>query len=79
MAFFTPDLDAYVAARGTYFDLREEAPGPLYDRVADLAEGLQDLDGLAARHRERYEAFRAKFAPWDDGKAAARVIDAFFD
>ncbi len=79
MVFFTPDLDAYVAGRGTYFDLREEAPGPLYTKVGDLAAGLADLHGLANLHRDRYDAFRTKFAPWDDGKAAARVIDAFFD
>jgi CDP-glycerol glycerophosphotransferase len=79
MAFFTPDLEEYVAGRGTYFDLREEAPGPLHVKVDELATGLLDLDGLAAHHRDRYDSFRAKFAPWDDGKAAARVIDAFFD
>jgi CDP-glycerol glycerophosphotransferase len=48
-------------------------------KVDELATGLLDLDGLAAHHRDRYDSFRAKFAPWDDGKAAARVIDAFFD
>jgi CDP-glycerol glycerophosphotransferase len=78
MAFFTPDLDAYVAGRGTYFDLRDEAPGPLYDKVEDLAAGLSDLDALLTEHRDRYDTFRTKYAPWDDGKAAARVVDAFF-
>jgi CDP-glycerol glycerophosphotransferase len=79
MAFFTPDLKKYVAARGVYFDLAEHAPGPLAEDVVELAEHLRDLDALAAGYREKYTAFRDKFAPWDDGKAAARVVDAFFE
>lgn len=78
MAFFTPDLNQYIAVRGVYFDLREHAPGPLYDDVAHLADGLLDLDKLSAQYAARYRAFREKFAPWDDGKAASRVVDAFF-
>jgi CDP-glycerol glycerophosphotransferase len=78
MAFFTPDLKRYVASRGMYFDLAEHAPGPLYEDVARLADGLRDLDALTRDHADKYEAFRQRFAPWDDGKAAARVVDAFF-
>jgi CDP-glycerol glycerophosphotransferase len=78
MAFFTPDIEQYVAARGVYFDLAETVPGPLYEDVAHLADGLRDLDALAARYRDKYAAFCGRFAPWDDGKAAARVVDAFF-
>jgi CDP-glycerol glycerophosphotransferase len=79
MLFFTPDLKQYMAARGTYFDLEQAAPGPLYSEVGPLAAGLRDLDKLAVRYRDRYAAFVTRFAPWDDGKAAARVVDAFFE
>ena len=70
---------SYVAARGTYFDLAEFAPGPMYTDVEDMAKGLQDLDGLVRGHADAYAAFVEKFAPWDDGGAAARVVDAFFE
>jgi CDP-glycerol glycerophosphotransferase len=76
--FFTPDLRQYAASRGVYFDLAEVAPGPLDVDVVTLAAHLKDVDEVAASHAERYAAFRARFAPWDDGKAAARVVDAFF-
>jgi hypothetical protein len=26
----------------------------------------------------RYERFRSRFAPWDDGKAAQRVVERVF-
>lgn len=76
--FFTPDLVKYVATRGAYFDLAVNAPGPLITEVTHLADALRNLETVAAEHREAYAAFREKFAPWDDGKATARVVDAFF-
>jgi CDP-glycerol glycerophosphotransferase len=79
MAFFTPDLEQYVVARGAYFDLSEVAPGPLYPDVAHLGDALRDLEGLATQFAGRYAAFCERFTPWDDGKAAARVVDSFFN
>jgi CDP-glycerol glycerophosphotransferase len=78
IVYFTPDLARYAAARGVYFDLAECAPGPMYTDIEALAEGLRDLRALAERYRDRYAAFRERFTPWDDGHAAARVVDAFF-
>jgi CDP-glycerol glycerophosphotransferase len=46
--------------------------------VVSLAGHLRDLDDVVAANAERYAAFKARFAPWDDGKAAVRVVDAFF-
>jgi CDP-glycerol glycerophosphotransferase len=78
MAFFVPDLEQYAATRGMYFGLAECAPGPLCTDVDGLAGEVRDLGALAERYREKYAAFRQRFAPWDDGKAAARVVDQFF-
>ncbi len=78
MLFFTPDLELYVASRGMYFDLAEAAPAPLDIDVVTLAGHLQDVETVQAENADRYAAFKARFAPWDDGKAAARVVDAFF-
>ena len=78
IVYFTPDLEQYAHARGVYFDLAECAPGPMYTDIEALAEGLRHLSALAERYQDRYAAFRERFAPWDDGQAAARVVDAFF-
>lgn len=78
IVYFTPDLAQYTATRGVYFDLAECAPGPMYTDIESLVEGLRDLPELAERYRDRYTAFRERFAPWADGHAAARVVDVFF-
>jgi CDP-glycerol glycerophosphotransferase len=79
IAYFTPDLEPYIESRGVYLELAQIAPGPLYRTVSELGKGIRALDALSSRYREKYSAFRERFAPWDDGKAAARVVDAFFD
>lgn len=78
IVYFAPDLAQYALERGVYFDLAECAPGPIYEGIDALAEALRELPELVERYRDRYAAFRARFAPWDDGHAAARVVDAFF-
>ncbi|MDH6226674.1 CDP-glycerol glycerophosphotransferase (TagB/SpsB family) [Streptomyces sp. MJP52] len=69
-----PDLDVYRAVRGTTFDLLAAPPGPV-SRTADelyrlLAEGAHATEE-SARLRA---AFRHRFCPWDDGRAAERVV-----
>jgi CDP-glycerol glycerophosphotransferase len=77
--YFVPDLEQYVETRGVYFDLEAVAPGPWCATQAQVHAALDALDGYDAAFGERYRAFRERFAPWDDGGAAARVVDAFFD
>ena len=36
------------------------------------------LSAGEGRHAAEYEAFREKFCPYDDGRAAARVVDRIF-
>ncbi|KQP27316.1 hypothetical protein ASF38_06085 [Aeromicrobium sp. Leaf272] len=79
MHFFVPDLEAYARRRGMYMDLADIAPGPLVTSVGALARGIKKQDDLTDRYRTRYDHFRATYAPWDDGKAAARVVDLFFE
>lgn len=73
MAFFVPDLAAYRdRERGFTLDFEATAPGPLLTTrerlVAVAREGL--TPGPA------YEAWRERFAPFDDGHAAGRAVDA---
>ena len=79
IVLFTPDLDHYAAQlRGFYFDVVEQAPGPLCRDTDSLITVLGDLEGT--RDPQAYAAFAERYVPWDDGHAgervAARVLQA---
>lgn len=76
MLFYVPDFDSYTAMRRTYLDLRDVAPGPLLYTQDDLHAALARLDQFEPEFGEKYAAFKQRFAPWDDGSATARVVDA---
>ncbi|MEV0151120.1 MULTISPECIES: CDP-glycerol glycerophosphotransferase family protein [unclassified Nonomuraea] len=78
MVFYAYDLAKYSSRRGLYVDLPEIAPGPVLSTSAEVVEALRSIDQVAAAHRDRYDAFRATYAPRDDGKATARVVDHLF-
>jgi CDP-glycerol glycerophosphotransferase len=68
--FFPYDLEQYRdEARGFYFDLEVEAPGPLARRVEDLLELVRDADQLPG-----YAEFVRRHCPHDDGHASERVL-----
>lgn len=86
MVFFVPDLVRYRdAERGFTFDFEAEAPGPLLtDRAALVARAAEfAADG---EHAEWIRAaapaaarWRQRFTPYDDGGAAARVVDVLLE
>ncbi|MGW1766825.1 bifunctional glycosyltransferase/CDP-glycerol:glycerophosphate glycerophosphotransferase [Streptomyces sp. NPDC002073] len=79
MLFFTYDYDKYVhEGRGTYFDLLEHAPGPVFrteEEFHDVIKGLDTADDTHAAARKR---FVAEFGEYDQGTAAKRIVDTFF-
>ncbi len=76
MIFLTPDLEQYRdRTRGFYLDFTAQVPGPICATTAEVVAELADLPGLRARHRDAYETFRRTYAPQDDGKASARVVE----
>ncbi|OKI01999.1 CDP-glycerol--glycerophosphate glycerophosphotransferase [Streptomyces sp. CB02923] len=79
MVLFTYDFEAYVhEQRGTYFDLREHAPGPLVhspEAFFEALEGLEDLEGVYAPARAR---FVARFGEYERGDAARTLVEQFF-
>ena len=79
MIFYVYDLDEYKnRLRGFYFDFENEAPGPLCDTAAEVAQALEKaFDGSADEDvRERAEAFRRKYNAFDDGNASYRAWEA---
>lgn len=78
IVYYTYDLEKYSSRRGLYLDLPSQAPGPLLSTSAEVVEALRSIDSVAAEYADRYEAFRATYAPRDDGKSTARVVDHLF-
>ncbi|MFJ6443692.1 CDP-glycerol glycerophosphotransferase family protein [Streptomyces sp. NPDC091649] len=72
------DVEAYEAARGTYFDITAFPPGVVardQDELFDVFATDRWRDSRSARLRA---AFRARFCPYDDGYAAERVVRRVF-
>ncbi|GAB3596344.1 hypothetical protein GCM10027446_23060 [Angustibacter peucedani] len=79
MVFFTPDLERYrTQRRGHYFRMEEVVPGPVLLDAHRVTEALATVDAWSPQQADRYRSFVQTFAPWDDGKAAQRVVEAVF-
>ncbi|MFI6391104.1 CDP-glycerol glycerophosphotransferase family protein [Nonomuraea sp. NPDC050547] len=78
IVFYAYDLAKYATRRGLYVDLEAQAPGPVLPTSGEVVEALRSIDTVAAEYADRYETFRATYAPRDDGKATARVVDHLF-
>jgi CDP-glycerol glycerophosphotransferase len=77
MIFLVPDLESYKEkARGWLFDYEPTAPGPLVASTAEVLGVLRDLPRSTARYAADRERFRAEYMELEDGRAAARLIDA---
>jgi CRISPR system Cascade subunit CasB len=68
------DWEAYEAARGTYFDVRAFPPGPVAGSEDELIDIFATGHWCGSRSAELRAAFRARFCPYDDGRAAERVV-----
>ncbi|MEU5654849.1 CDP-glycerol glycerophosphotransferase family protein [Streptomyces sp. NPDC047737] len=79
---YAPDWEAYRASRGTYFDLLSGRPGETPGAVATTEAGLREVLRSGAWRAPEAEAlraaFRARFCPYDDGRAAERVVRRVF-
>ncbi|MFE0734659.1 CDP-glycerol glycerophosphotransferase family protein [Streptomyces sp. NPDC058855] len=80
MIFFTYDYDEYAKEnRGTYFDLKERAPGPVVATEEELfgviANFKDEADTKYAAARQR---FNAEFSEYDRGDAARQIVAKFF-
>jgi CDP-glycerol glycerophosphotransferase len=78
MFFLVPDMEHYRGElRGFYFDLVAHAPGPVVRSQDELVAALSDTDPSA--YADRYDEWREKFNPRDDGHAAQRVVARILD
>ncbi|WP_327246055.1 bifunctional glycosyltransferase/CDP-glycerol:glycerophosphate glycerophosphotransferase [Streptomyces sp. NBC_01320] len=79
---YAPDWAAYRASRGTYFDLLSGRPGDTPGAIAttedELIEVFRSGEWRSARTTALRAAFRERFCPYDDGRAAERVVRRLF-
>ncbi len=78
--FFTYDFEMYRdQLRGFYMDFENEAPGPLLRTSDEVTAAIKNIDQVKHDYEGRYQAFHEKFCSLEDGHAASRVVDRFFD
>ncbi|MDQ0932002.1 bifunctional glycosyltransferase/CDP-glycerol:glycerophosphate glycerophosphotransferase [Streptomyces turgidiscabies] len=68
------DWEAYEAARGTYFDLRAFPPGAVSRNEDELIDIFATGHWRGSRSTQLRTAFRERFCPYDDGRAAERIV-----
>ncbi|MFF3665312.1 CDP-glycerol glycerophosphotransferase family protein [Microtetraspora malaysiensis] len=78
VVLFTPDLDRYRGAREIYLDLESQRPGPRLATSPEVVEVLRTIDSVHAKLADRYASFVQTYAPNENGKAAARLVDHVF-
>ncbi|MCQ9367488.1 bifunctional glycosyltransferase family 2 protein/CDP-glycerol:glycerophosphate glycerophosphotransferase [Brevibacterium sp. 91QC2O2] len=76
MIFFAYDYDSYVSVeRGTYFSLKDEAPGPVVKSFDSLLESVEESLAGGMEVGEAYERFVSRYCGNDDGLASRRAVD----
>jgi CDP-glycerol glycerophosphotransferase len=76
IVIYAPDYESYTQdTRGTYFDLREDPPGPFSETQDELHDLVRTADDDAEERLRVLKAFRDRYCGVEDGKAAARVVD----
>ncbi|GHH95941.1 bifunctional glycosyltransferase/CDP-glycerol:glycerophosphate glycerophosphotransferase [Streptomyces capillispiralis] len=68
------DWEAYEAARGLYFDPRTSPPGAVAGSDDELIDIFATGHWCGARSTRLRAEFRERFCPYDDGRAAERVV-----
>lgn len=77
--FFTYDLEKYRdTLRGFYFDLEEEAPGPLLKTTDQVIKSIINLEQVNESYAEKYKKFYEKFCSWENGRATEKVVSRVF-
>ncbi len=78
MVFLVPDLEEYDRARGGVIPFGPTAPGPHTASTRETATWLRDLPRLTEEYADARRRFRADYVGLEDGRSAARLVDALF-
>ncbi|MGP9837810.1 CDP-glycerol glycerophosphotransferase family protein [Arthrobacter sp. 179] len=76
MVFYAYDLENYRDnLRGFYLDYQTELPGPIVQDEVELFDAIEAASIMTLEQQAKIRSFAARFAPRDDGRAAARTVD----
>lgn len=75
--FYCYDLDEYLYYRGMYFDLKEDAPGPICTNLEEVLHFIRQPEQLEA-YKNKLEQFSKTYCGIEDGQASKRVIEQVF-
>lgn len=78
IVLYAPDWEEYQRARGVYFDILAEGPGTVATTQEELVEVFLSGEYAGPVAAKRLSGFRARFCPYDDGRAAERVVRRVF-
>ncbi|MFF3768401.1 CDP-glycerol glycerophosphotransferase family protein [Streptomyces sp. NPDC001922] len=79
MLFYVHDWDEYAGeSRGTYFDLLEQAPGPVVRTEEALFAAVAALKSADTEYAEARRRFVAEYGEYDRGDAARTIVNRFF-
>lgn len=76
MLFFTYDLEDYRDnLRGMYFDIEEEAPGPLVFNTEEVIHSIENIDDEMKKYSEKISAFKDKYLTYESGNSCQIIMD----
>lgn len=79
MLFYVYDIESYRDhLRGFYFDLEQNAPGPLVKTTDELIAEIQEIERSDYKLPHSFEHFYSKFCSLEDGLASKRVSNVIF-
>ena len=78
MVFLVPDLADYDASRGGVIPYGSTAPGPQVSTTREVADWVRNLPRLHEDYADARARFRADYVGLEDGRSAARLLDALF-
>ena len=76
MIFYAYDLETYSeATRGVYFDIREEAPGPITFTTDEVINAVINIDDETKKVEKRTAAFKNKYLTYENSESTKKVVE----
>lgn len=76
LIIFAYDLEEYTdSIRGTCFDLKEEAPGPVVETTEDVISAIRNDDGS---YDGKHKAFLEKYLTYENAESSKKIFEEVF-